>query len=57
MQRIAPLMVGGMITAPPLSRFVIPAIYLLIKRRELGVETEKPEEPEAEVVEVAAPGS
>ncbi len=38
MQRIAAPMVGGMITAPLLSLFVIPAVYLLIKRRELGVE-------------------
>ena len=32
MQRIAAPMVGGMITAPLLSRFVIPAAYLLIRR-------------------------
>lgn len=32
MQRIAAPMVGGMITAPLLSLFVIPAIYLLWKR-------------------------
>jgi Cu(I)/Ag(I) efflux system membrane protein CusA/SilA len=35
MQRIAAPMVGGMITAPLLSLFVVPAIYLLWKRREL----------------------
>jgi Cu(I)/Ag(I) efflux system membrane protein CusA/SilA len=35
MQRIAAPMVGGMITAPLLSMLVIPAAYLLIKRREL----------------------
>jgi Cu(I)/Ag(I) efflux system membrane protein CusA/SilA len=35
MQRIAAPMVGGMITAPLLSMFVIPAVYLLIRRREL----------------------
>ena len=34
MQRIAAPMVGGMITAPILSLFVIPAIYLVWKRRE-----------------------
>jgi Cu(I)/Ag(I) efflux system membrane protein CusA/SilA len=28
-------MVGGMVTAPLLSMFVIPAVYLLIRRREL----------------------
>ncbi|MGH8772148.1 MAG: efflux RND transporter permease subunit, partial [Burkholderiales bacterium] len=32
MQRIAAPMVGGMITAPLLSMFVIPAAYLLMKR-------------------------
>ena len=33
MQRIAAPMVGGMITAPLLSLFVVPAIYVLWKRR------------------------
>ena len=33
MQRIAAPMVGGMITAPLLSMFVIPAVYVLIRRR------------------------
>jgi Cu(I)/Ag(I) efflux system membrane protein CusA/SilA len=33
MRRIAAPMVGGMITAPMLSMFVIPAAYLLIHRR------------------------
>lgn len=33
MQRIAAPMVGGMITAPLLSMFVIPAAYLLLNRR------------------------
>lgn len=33
MQRIAAPMVGGMVTAPLLSLFVIPTIYLLWKRR------------------------
>ena len=37
MQRIAAPMVGGMITAPLLSMFVVPAAYLLIRRRELRV--------------------
>ena len=32
MQRIAAPMVGGMITAPLLSMFVIPAVYLLMRR-------------------------
>ena len=35
MQRIAAPMIGGMITAPLLSMFVIPAIYLLWKQRGL----------------------
>jgi Cu(I)/Ag(I) efflux system membrane protein CusA/SilA len=35
MQRIAAPMVGGMITAPLLSMFVIPAAYLLLNRRRL----------------------
>jgi Cu(I)/Ag(I) efflux system membrane protein CusA/SilA len=33
MQRIAVSMVGGMITAPLLSMFVVPVVYLLIRRR------------------------
>jgi Cu(I)/Ag(I) efflux system membrane protein CusA/SilA len=35
MQRIAAPMVGGMLSAPLLSMFVIPAAYLLLHRREL----------------------
>ena len=37
MQRIAAPMVGGMVTAPLLSMFVIPAAYLLMRRRSLVV--------------------
>ncbi len=37
MRRIAAPMVGGMITAPLLSMFVIPAAYLLIQRRRWAV--------------------
>jgi Cu(I)/Ag(I) efflux system membrane protein CusA/SilA len=33
MQRIAAPMIGGMVTAPLLSMFVIPAAYLLLRRR------------------------
>jgi copper/silver efflux system protein len=33
MQRIAAPMVGGMISAPLLSMFVVPAVYLLMRRR------------------------
>ena len=40
MQRIAAPMVGGMITAPLLSMFVIPAAYLLM-RRPRGVNTNR----------------
>jgi Cu(I)/Ag(I) efflux system membrane protein CusA/SilA len=36
MQRIAAPMVGGMVTAPVLSMFVIPAAYLLVRRRNLS---------------------
>jgi Cu(I)/Ag(I) efflux system membrane protein CusA/SilA len=36
MQRIAAPMVGGMITAPLLSMFVVPAAYLLLRQREAG---------------------
>jgi len=35
MQRIAAPMIGGMITAPLLSMLVIPAAYLLLRRRDL----------------------
>lgn len=34
MRRIAAPMVGGMITAPLLSMFVIPAAYWLLRRRQ-----------------------
>jgi copper/silver efflux system protein len=36
MQRIAAPMVGGMITAPLLSMFVVPAAYLLLRRRQFS---------------------
>ena len=36
MQRIAAPMVGGMLTAPLLSMLVIPAVYRLLRRRELA---------------------
>jgi Cu(I)/Ag(I) efflux system membrane protein CusA/SilA len=36
MQRIAAPMVGGMITAPLLSMFVVPVVYFLLRRRSLG---------------------
>jgi Cu(I)/Ag(I) efflux system membrane protein CusA/SilA len=37
MQRIAAPMIGGMITAPLLSMFVIPVAYYLMRRRRLGL--------------------
>ena len=43
MQRIAAPMVGGMISAPLLSMFVIPAAYLLMRRRRRRGET-RPDE-------------
>jgi Cu(I)/Ag(I) efflux system membrane protein CusA/SilA len=36
MQRIAAPMVGGMLSAPLLSMFVVPAAYLLMRRRQAG---------------------
>lgn len=42
MQRIAAPMVGGMITAPLLSMFVVPAVYLLLRRRQLRAVTKVP---------------
>jgi Cu(I)/Ag(I) efflux system membrane protein CusA/SilA len=35
MQRIAAPMVGGMLTAPLLSMFVVPAAFLLLRRRQI----------------------
>ncbi|NUO89201.1 MAG: efflux RND transporter permease subunit [Cupriavidus sp.] len=37
MQRIAAPMVGGMVTAPLLSLFVVPAVYWLMRRRQTRV--------------------
>ncbi|ANX03851.1 efflux RND transporter permease subunit [Immundisolibacter cernigliae] len=39
MRRIAAPMVGGMLTAPLLSLFVIPAAYRLLRRRDRGAST------------------
>jgi Cu(I)/Ag(I) efflux system membrane protein CusA/SilA len=47
MSRIAAPMVGGMVTAPLLSLFVIPAAYRLMRRRHLSVE---PINPQGKVV-------
>jgi len=38
MQRIAAPMVGGMVTAPLLSLFVVPVVYQLWKRRQLNLQ-------------------
>lgn len=38
-QRIAAPMVGGVITAPFLSMFVVPVVYLLLRRRRLGMQS------------------
>lgn len=43
MSRIAAPMVGGMLTAPLLSLFVIPAAYRLMRRRHLSVEPINPQ--------------
>ncbi|MEB0024761.1 efflux RND transporter permease subunit [Pseudomonas sp. MH9.2] len=47
MSRIAAPMVGGMVTAPLLSLFVIPAAYRLMRRRHLPVD---PTNPQGKVV-------
>jgi Cu(I)/Ag(I) efflux system membrane protein CusA/SilA len=39
MSRIAAPMIGGMLTAPLLSMFVIPAGYLLLQRRKTRTAT------------------
>ena len=45
MQRLAAPMVGGMITAPLLSLFVLPASYKLIGRRRFRAEARNQESP------------
>jgi Cu(I)/Ag(I) efflux system membrane protein CusA/SilA len=50
MQRIAAPMVGGMVTAPLLSMLVIPAVWLLLMRRQLrGVADDQGAAPEQTV--------
>ncbi len=46
MQRLAAPMVGGMITAPLLSLFVLPAIYKLLGVKQFMREAVDPDEPE-----------
>jgi Cu(I)/Ag(I) efflux system membrane protein CusA/SilA len=53
MRRIAAPMVGGMITAPLLSMLVIPAAYLLLRRRGLAREAAASRAPEVAIA--AAP--
>jgi len=48
MSRIAAPMVGGMITAPLLSLFVLPAAYLLMRRRQLRVTPQQATNPTGE---------
>ena len=54
MQRIAAPMVGGMITAPLLSMFVVPAVYLLMRRRASSVQAMPAERPVATSATVKA---
>jgi len=44
MRRIAAPMVGGMITAPLLSMFVVPVAYLLLRRPRAGNSILNPKE-------------
>jgi len=47
MQRIAAPMVGGMLSAPLLSMFVVPVVYMLMRRRRLRqFDVRKPERKE-----------
>ena len=46
MRRIAAPMVGGMVTAPLLSMFVIPAAFLLMRRRYLRAGVQRPVDKE-----------
>lgn len=48
MSRIAAPMVGGMITAPLLSLFVLPAAYLLMRRRQLSTTPQQETNPTGE---------
>jgi Cu(I)/Ag(I) efflux system membrane protein CusA/SilA len=52
MQRIAAPMVGGMVTAPLLSMFIIPAAWLLLQRRRV---TRIKETPQPHAVPVGTP--
>lgn len=55
MSRIAAPMIGGMITAPLLSLFVIPVIYLIWKGYTIGQTAAGPQPvPEGEAAAVAS---
>src|SRR4030095_249622 len=56
MQRIAAPMVGGMITAPLLSMLVIPAAYLLMRRRQVRAIGQQPMRTGQLPLVSAAPG-
>jgi Cu(I)/Ag(I) efflux system membrane protein CusA/SilA len=45
MQRLAAPMIGGMVTAPLLSLFVLPAIYKLLGRRRFARDSRDPNAP------------
>ena len=47
MQRIAAPMVGGMLSAPLLSMFVVPVVYLLMRRRRSNARRSKREDRHA----------
>lgn len=56
MQRIAAPMVGGMITAPLLSMFVVPVVYLMLRRREARkAQEEMQQEPKPASVDDVVP--
>jgi len=55
MQRIAAPMVGGMVTAPLLSMFVVPAIYRLMRRRGRATAEESSSEAGSPLMPARAP--
>ncbi len=54
MRRIAAPMVGGMITAPLLSMFVVPAVFLLIRRRSVR-KAQAAARPKREIADATRP--
>lgn len=55
MQRIAAPMVGGMVMAPLLSMFVVPAIYRLMRRRSSAYAADPQIEPGGDSMPPRAP--